>query len=135
MKKGCVPVGPFRQIIADAIEKGWEQEDLSFLTGLSLRRLWGILNEQECVSFDIADRIVTYILGPMAWHEDEELRRIYESVDLNPIDWSDPVSEKVADELRSIAAKFVRELGTSAKAAEALGISARMVGRYARASA
>jgi hypothetical protein len=133
-------VEPFRKILADRLA---EIEDNTEITdpkaqiakeaGLSERLVRRILKgEQDTLSFDNADRIVTRVVGPMAWHEDEELSGIYESLDLTHLDWAFPVSETVAAELREIAVRFVKELGNSALAAEALGISVGTVGRYAR---
>jgi hypothetical protein len=95
-----------------------------------VRRL--VRGEQPTVSFDHADKIVTKILGPMAWHEDEDLHQIYSSIDLTLLDWAFPVSETVKRELRETAVRFIKELGNSALAAQALGISVGTVGRYAR---
>lgn len=100
---------------------------------LGVRTILRLIKRQQVkISFDNADKIVTRILGPMAWYEDEELNRIYESVDLTMLDWAFPVSEKVKETLRETASKFVKELGTSAKAAQALGVSVGTIGRYAR---
>lgn len=130
---------PFRAILADRLLELQQvvtisdpTEQLATESGLRPRMILRILRGQERISFDNADRIVTNILGPMAWHEDDELRGIYNSVDLTTLDWSFPVSETVREQLRETALRFVKELGTSAKAAQALGVSVSAVGRYAR---
>lgn len=115
-----VPVAPFRQLIKDRIaahdrqsfnHHGFRREETEALsgqqsvaaeTGLTERQVYRVLHESETMEFATADKIVTHTVGPMAWHEDDELREIYESVDLaredlvNPLDT--PAAREQADE-------------------------------------
>lgn len=134
-------VGPFKRILSNRLEElqgvidiNDPAEQLVRESGLSQRMIQRIMKGQEKISFDNADKVVTNILGPMAWHEDRELNAIYESVDLTLLDWSFPVSENVREELREVAVQTIEELGT-VRAAKKLGISAATASRYAREAA
>jgi hypothetical protein len=72
-----VPAEPLRPIIEGLIaEHG--VAGTSALTGLPQRRLWGIRNgESELIRFDTADKIVTFGIGPHAWHSDETFAAFY----------------------------------------------------------
>lgn len=138
-----VPAAPFRRILQAKLE-GLENNDeivqmrhhLSMRTGVSERILYRILKgEQENISFDNADGIVTGILGPMAWHEDETLSEIYRRVDMKRVDWAFPTSPVVEGELRMYAAEQVAEHGTIQAAAESIGIPVETLSRYLRRAA
>jgi hypothetical protein len=136
--KGAVEVAPFRQILIDAMEKRREDysddpqvtEFIADKARISTRVLYRLLNEeQETLAFDKADGIVTGILGPMAWHEDETLSRIYQEADLRSLDWSDPVSPVVRRELASEASEAYQEEGTLKLTERRLGISRHSISR------
>ena len=79
------------------------------------------------VEFDVADRVVTRLVGPMAWLCDPELNEIYESVNLKSLDLSRPTCEAAELELVSeIAALSVPE------AMERFGLSSGPVVRARR---
>jgi hypothetical protein len=132
-------VEPFRNILSARLDELRETEhildpnaQLCEEVGIAERIVRRVLKgEQPTVSFDHADKIVTRILGPMAWHEDEELHRIYSSIDLTLLDWAFPVSDVVRGELQGTAVSFIKEMGT-VMAARKLGISAGTISRYAR---
>lgn len=135
MRADRIDAEPFRQIMLDrleTLERQWNdparrgaRRALAFELGVTDRFVYCILSGQQCVSFDTADKIVTRILGPMAWFEREELNEIYMSVDLRQLDWGSPVSEKVHQENLVRGSKAVKTHGTYDKAADFLGVSAR----------
>lgn len=134
---GFLDAAPFRAILEKRLSEIQEiidipnpNEQLAQEAGISARSLLRIRG-QKIISFDNADRIVTNILGPMAWHEDEELNQIYEAVDLTALDWSFPVSERVRQTFRETASRSIKKLGTVG-AAKTLGISVTTLSRYAR---
>ena len=142
-RKLTVPAEPFRRILAERIE-GLEgnieiskvRHALAQRTGIHERAIYRILNRGvETISFDNADRIVTSLLGPMAWHSNEELSEIYEEVDLRGVDWQFPTSERVRQGMRHLASEKVRELGTMGLAAEHIGVPAPTLSRYLRSAA
>lgn len=100
-RKITVPAAPFRVILAQRLEtitRNAEENDapvslLAAETGLNIRFIHKVLSQgQENISFDNADRIVTHILGPMAWYTHEDLNAIYEAVDLGAVDRAFPVA-------------------------------------------
>jgi hypothetical protein len=63
------------------------KETLVREAGIAERIMRRVLDgEQDTLSFDNADRIVTRLLGPMEWHTDPVLSEIYEAVDLAAMD-------------------------------------------------
>ena len=50
-------------------------------TGICQRSILRIM-AQDQVSFDLADRIVTFLEGPMTWYDDPELKTIYMGAEL-----------------------------------------------------
>lgn len=57
---------------------------LGFQVGIAGRNLCRYMNSNlvENVPFDLADRIVINVAGPMAWRRDENLRPYYERLEL-----------------------------------------------------
>lgn len=103
MKSFTVPSAPFVPILLKRKEELEQSEspgplaELQREIGISERLLRRILNAgQEQISFDTADRIVTYLVGPMAWWTDETLNEIYMSVDLAAMDSKSPVAKAAA---------------------------------------
>lgn len=81
-------MAPFRALLEERLAR-LETTDrinpvqsLAQETGISYRRLFSILKDQERMSFDTADKIVTRLKGPMLWHSDPTLVRIYRTVKL-----------------------------------------------------
>lgn len=111
--RGLVPVAPFRKLIQD-----WDRRNTDFyelagrgsgfltnmaklenLTGLSKDFLTCVLKERKkFIGFDNADRLVITLHkdGPFGWHVEEELREIYDSFDLSPLDKSKPTTRLAA---------------------------------------
>jgi hypothetical protein len=88
-----VPAAPFVEILNQryrelvAAETSDPRGALVHETGVAERIMRRILTgEQDTLSFDNADRIVTRLLGPMEWHTDPVLSEIYEAVDLAAMD-------------------------------------------------
>jgi hypothetical protein len=113
-----VPAAPFQKILHQA----WEEEKkkgehrveeqngvfvdvgikqfLADRLGVHERRITYYLNNKY-IQFDVADNIVSKMLGPDAWYSDPELNDIYTNFDLERLDWAYPVSEEVLErELR-----------------------------------
>lgn len=93
MKPYTVPAAPFvailnqryRELVAEEVLA--PREALVSETGVAGRIMRRVLTgEQDTLSFDNADRIVTSLLGPMEWHTDPVLSEIYEAVDLAAMD-------------------------------------------------
>lgn len=123
-----VDVAPFRAIINRKIRE-LGQETVSEQTGLSIRGLRRIQNEYASIQFDTADLIVTRLLGPMAWWEEEQLRRIYRTRKLRNVDWAYPVSDHVANRQYRILSFLRDRYGSIQIAAEKVRISKSMAGR------
>ena len=103
MRRGTVPAAPFVEILAGRLAQlEWAEVDapkdsLAEEAGVHRRLIYLLLRgKQEHLGFDNADRIVTNLVGPMAWWEDETLSEIYMSVDLEAVDKRWPVTEAVA---------------------------------------
>lgn len=98
MSAYTVPAAPFVRILekrfdelvrAEAVAP---RETLLAETGIAERVMRRALTgEQDRISFDNADRIVTRLLGPMAWYTDPVLNEIYESVDMAAVDRRAPI--------------------------------------------
>lgn len=93
MKTYTVPAAPFVSILNRryrelvAAETSDPREALVRETGVSARVMRRVIaGEQDTLSFDNADRIVTRLLGPMEWRTDPVLSEIYEAVDLAAMD-------------------------------------------------
>ena len=84
-----LPVAPFREILLrrlNELEQSGEAAPRAALAKqarITTRAVLRTLLEQEYLNFDTADKIVTHIEGPMAWHEREDLNELYWSVDLS----------------------------------------------------
>lgn len=103
MRKNFVDAAPFVAILEHRYEQLQEmgveapRDTLIHETGISERNLYRLMyGGQKEMSFDNADRVVTRILGPMAWYSDPELNEIYVNVDLAAIDRAFPVSALAA---------------------------------------
>lgn len=128
---GFLDAAPFRAILAKRLEEFRTLDipnpnaQLALDVGLSSRGLLRILNgQQEKVEFDTADRIVTRVLGPLAWHEDESLSEMYWTADLHSLDWAYPTSDVVLEEMGEIARLAYEEHGSLERGANALGVGA-----------
>ena len=80
--KGYVPAAPFVEIIREAVEETGDQKAVAARMGLSVKSLYR-MRYQNQISFDNADRIVTYLKGPMTWWEDPVLNEIYLAANLS----------------------------------------------------
>lgn len=127
-----MPAAPFRRLLEkhsrEVVPDGHDENlpgtsALADMCGLPQRRIWGILNGQETIAFDVADKIVTRLVGPMLWWEDEELNEIYMSVDLRKLDFAYPVSDSVARKLQRLVNRAIELYGTRKAVALAFGIS------------
>lgn len=135
MKGTMLPVEPFRRILRSKLEQYEREHDattaterLSIETGIPPRGIYRILEEQKHVGFDAADRIVTRLRGPMAWHTDEELHEIYMSADMKSVDWITPTSDIVHQRhLAEVTEIFATE-GSVSGAARVIGFSAEFTG-------
>lgn len=127
-----LPAAPFRAILMQHMEQnGVELLAVADRLGITSRSLYRITShEQDFISFDLADLIVTTLLGPFSWHEDDELRALYMAADLRVIDWAHPVSETVRTRLGEAARMFVKRHGTISAASAALGLSQGSFSRY-----
>lgn len=103
MSKGTVPAAPFVEILAGRLvqlERAEEEAPILALAqeaGLTRKLVYLLLSgRQERIAFDNADRIVTNLVGPMAWHADPTLSEIYDSADLGYADRRWPVAQVVA---------------------------------------
>ena len=81
-----IPSAPILSLINefwDSLGRDTDREYIARRLGVSedrIRRLF----EQENISFDLADKIVTnHPLGPMLWWQRDDLRKIYLSADLS----------------------------------------------------
>lgn len=124
---------PFRQILYDRLDiiernLAGKQEAISGKTilaqeaGVHPRRLFGIMQGQRTITFDMADLIVTRILGPMAWFEREDLSEIYMSFDLRRLDYGKPVNDVIRQKNKAEVQKAVETHGGYRKAARAMGL-------------
>lgn len=124
-----VPVEPFRAILNRRLKELHEQEiyvpteALAREVGISARGINRILNIQKTIEFDTADRIVTALEGPTAWHERPSLNQVYRSVNFRRIDWSYPTCDSIAEKQTRVARKLAFRLGSVKLAAEYLGVS------------
>lgn len=138
-----VPAEPFRRIIRQrALEVSTDNElrgegigIVSDELGVDPGRVYRILNEQDSIAFDTADRIVSRFLGPFAWLQDPELNEIYESVNLRRLDWTYPTSEVVREKLTRVAVEAHAVHGSGRKVARALGVPEGAVKRLLREAA
>lgn len=103
MQKAHVDAAPFKAILERRIEElerdplcGDSSNQLAFELGVGTRTLYRFLNEVQEMRFDTADRIVTRILGPMAWYTDEALHEIYMSTNLTAVDERFPILTEAA---------------------------------------
>lgn len=127
-----MPAAPFKRILEKHVREvtpnGHCDDGLSgakYLAqacGLPERRIWGILNGQKSIAFHVADRIVTNLVGPMLWWEDEELNEIYMSVDLAYLDLTDPLTGAGSAEANRKFIVAFDENGSVKQAAAALGL-------------
>lgn len=96
-----VPADAFRAILNRRVYelKDMEVHDPMKATareaGISDKTLYRIINGQETVEFDVADKIVTRLEGPFSWHERPSLRRVYYAANLKAADKRRP-TRKVA---------------------------------------
>lgn len=103
MRRGFVPAAPFVGLLRDRLEE-LERPDISAPrqalvedSGIHERLIYLLLHgKQDNISFDNADKIVTNLVGPMAWYSRPELYEVYSTVDLAYVDSRWPVSEAVA---------------------------------------
>lgn len=81
------------------------------------RVLFRLLHEgQQWVQFDLADLIVTKLIGAMAWYTEPELAEAYASVDLNALDYQRPTSEVVHQQMQEQTREAYMRLGGSVNA-------------------
>ena len=137
MKKAhWVPLVPFRALLREYLENEGEDSEIGNLVellGVSGRRqLYRLLSEEgkQFIEFDLADRIVTRLRGPMEWITDPELAELYESANLRAVDWQYPTSPVVERRIRAQARRAFKREGTTAAVARALGVSLSMVEKY-----
>ena len=126
-----VPAAPFARIIEERLEQNIlaDVDDpvstIASQVGVTARVIYSIKSGQKSLEFDTADRIVTYLVGPMAWHEDDELHQIYMGADLNRLDWAAPPSEEVRAHQVRQAQELLDELMSMKDTAERLKIPIR----------
>lgn len=136
MQGNTVPAEPFRQILADRLERYEEAEypdprkQLAKDSDIPPRILLRILDGQKDISFDNADKIVTNILGPMAWHTSETLSAIYEGVNLRAVDWSHPTSRRVVEGMMALAEAVYEKHGTLHAASASIRVSPGALRRF-----
>lgn len=116
-----VPVEPFRAILKRAMNEQ-QVDEIAAQIGITPRAIYRICNEQETIGFDLADRIVTYLEGPMSWFDRPSLNQVYRSVNFRRVDWAYPVSETVRESLAEKGRKALERCGTLAAASAELGV-------------
>ena len=85
--RGLVPAAPFVQLILN-----WETEtssiaDLAKELGREVEGVRKLRNgKRPWIGFDLADKIVAVCTDGMAWHENPELRELYDGYDLRWLD-------------------------------------------------
>lgn len=88
VSRDAVLAAPIRRLLKDEVRSLSIQCDdpipqMSFRSGVSEKLIRRILHGQKHVEFNTADAIITRIFGPMLWHEDGELKALYEGADLS----------------------------------------------------
>lgn len=136
MQRHWVPLAPFRRLMLEWLEQqdGDESriEQLATLVDIDRRQVYRLLHEdgKECIEFDVADAIVTRVVGPMAWYTNDDLAEIYQSVNLNALDWRYPTCSKVVGQLKQKARRALESRGTVTGGAKSLGISPGVLEKF-----
>lgn len=96
----------------------------SHTLALGKRNLYALLHERHEIHFDIADLIVTKLLGrPELWVTDPELSAIYDKVNLLAIDSVKPTCDEARQEVYEIVRQtFTRCDTNSWRTARQLGL-------------
>ena len=97
-KRGWVPAAPFKPLLQERLDAmgealsmkeslGWRSDEvLAERLGITYEGLGGIMRH-DWVDFDTADRIILVCTGSAeGWFSTPELREIYESFNLEPLD-------------------------------------------------
>lgn len=130
IRGSSVPVAPFAKIVAARVlELGAVRTAQA--AGVDDGTILNILHrKKEHIHFDVADKIVTRLIGPMGWYEDEELQKVYLDADLRSVDWADPPSDEVRNRITRISMRALSLAGTLDAAGELLKVSKSAVKKY-----
>ena len=131
MKKSTsVPTAPFAELLEERVRITGVTETARFV-GLDEKLVRNIINGAvKNIHFSSADKIVTRLYGPMRWYEDPVLEEIYLGADLRSLDWVQPVSETVRQEIKETAIQAYKEEGKILKAARKCGVAVTTFERY-----
>lgn len=78
-----VPAAPFQELVTKYMaENGCSPLEVELRAGIARRNLYRIMHQKN-ISFNSADRLVTYLWGAMLWWDRDDLREIYLSADLS----------------------------------------------------
>ena len=120
-----LPAEPIRE----AVKKWMKENDITAETladrvGLSEKSVWRLLaGEGMNLTWVVADNLVTKTIGPLHWHTDPELSRIYWDANLNRLDLVEPLECEAAQAwARKKIVKAHDENPTKASAARSLGM-------------
>lgn len=136
MGREFVPIEPVSRLLRDwRAETGESLVALAERVSLACDTVQIIAGEKNRkgkngLKFDVADRIVCRTFGPMAWHTREDMREVWETINLFAIDVLDPECHAAHQEV----AQMVKEIGRD-KTAAARGVSIPAITRALKAVA